>query len=514
MATSGEQRALVRAESTRLLLKQMPVALIVNVANATLLALVLSRAQPRDLFVFWWLALVALSSARLLAWWRLSRREPLTTDRLDAWRRRTLSGSVVSGTLWGMGAFIFFPEDPLHQAFVALVVGGMAAGAAAGLAWSLPVYYGYMLPSVLPLAGRFFLEGTLVHAVTGSMVLIYALALSLFASNQHAAFTSALTLQQDRARLADELKRLLRHLEQRVQERTRELRLANEKLQNEIAERERAEAAERRARAAAEEANAAKSVFLAAASHDLRQPFQGLRLYLEVLKRELTTEKQQDIARQLSSILDSAQELLDTLMSLSALESGRVEPVVQACALRDLIDPIARECRMAAQKKGLRLRAHPCPGVAVSTDPVLFSRMLRNLVINAICHTVTGEILIGCRARKDHIRIEVWDTGLGIPEDKLDEVFGAFYRLRERQQALDKGLGLGLWIVARTAQLLRHDIGVRSRVGRGSVFWITVPRPDRSPSVTSGPTSPAGAVRRSTSAGVSRPRAPAGRASQ
>ncbi|BAU49196.1 histidine kinase [Sulfurifustis variabilis] len=492
MATSGEQEARVRAESTRLLLKQIPVALIVNIANATLLALVLSRVQARDLFVFWWLALVTLSSVRLLAWWRLSRTEPLTADRLGLWRRRTVSGSVVSGTLWGVGAFVLFPEEPFHQVFVAFVIGGMAAGAAAGLSYSLPVYYGYLLPSVLPLAGRFFLEGTFVHTVMGGMVLIYALALSLFAGNQHAVLTSALTLQQDRARLSDELKSLLQNLEQRVQARTRELRLANEKLTNEIAERERAEAAERQARAEAEEANAAKSVFLAAASHDLRQPFQSLRLYLEVLKRELTAERQQDIARQLTSILDSTQELLDTLMNLSALETGMVKPAVQECALQSLIDPIAKECRIAAQKKGLQLRTRPCPGTSVSTDPVLFSRMLRNLVINAIRHTMTGEILIGCRTRRDHIRVEVWDTGLGIPEDKLAEVFGAFYRLRERQQLLDKGLGLGLWIVARTAQLLRHDVGVRSRVGRGSVFWIVVPRPGRTPTAARDDAGPGG----------------------
>lgn len=482
MATSGEREAALRAESTRLLLKQIPVALTVSIANATLLALVLSRLQPRDLFVYWWLLLVALSSVRLYGWWRLSRREPPAADRLDVWRRRTISGSAVSGALWGMGAFIFFPEDPLHQVFVAFVVGGMAAGAAAGLAWSLPVYYGYMLPSLLPLTGRFFLEGTFVHAIMGGMLLIFALALSLFANNQHAVLYSALTLQQDRTRLAEELKTLLQHLEQRVQARTQELRLANEKLHTEIAERERAEAAERRARAEAEEANAAKSVFLAAASHDLRQPFQGLRLYLEVLKRELTTDRQRDLTRQLTSILDSAQELLDTLMNLSALETGIVQPSVQECALQDLIEPIGRECRMAAQKKGLQLRTHACPGVAVTTDPVLFSRMLRNLVTNAIRHTATGEILIGCRMRKDHIRVEVWDTGLGIPEDKLADVFGAFYRLKARQHVLDKGLGLGLWIVARTAQLLRHEVGVRSRVGRGSVFWITVPRPGPTPS--------------------------------
>lgn len=337
---------------------------------------------------------------------------------------------------------------------------------------------------MLPLAARFFLEGSLAYIVMGGMVLIYAVALSLFAGNQHAVLTSALALKLDKSRLAGELANLLQNLEQRVQERTHELRVANERLTKEIAERQRAEGAERHARALAEEANAAKSIFLAAASHDLRQPFQGLRLYLEVLKRELTTEKQRDVGRHLSTILDGAQELLDTLMNLSALETGMVEPHIQCCDLQALIDPIARESRIVAQRKGLELRVHPCSGIDAMTDAVLFSRVLRNLVTNAIRHTGTGGILIGCRPRRDHVRIEVWDTGPGILEDKLAEVFGAFYQVRNRQQLLGKGLGLGLWIVARTAQLLQHEIGVRSRVGRGSVFWITVLRPEPAPTVS------------------------------
>lgn len=484
MATAREQAADVYAESMRLLLKQIPVVLIVNIANATLVAVILSHAQPHDLLVYWWLALVTLSSVRLFFWWRLSQREPLTAERLRLWQKRTLSGSIVSGTLWGAGAFVLFPEQTLYQVFFAFVVGGMAAGAAASLSYSLPIYYGYLLPSVLPLAARFFIEGSPVYIVMGGMVLIFAVALSLFAGNQHAVLTSALALKLDKSRLAGELAGLLHNLEQRVQERTRELRVANEKLKNEIAERQRAEEAERRARALAEEANAAKSIFLAAASHDLRQPFQGLGLYLEVLKRELTTDRQRDVARHLSTILDGAQDLLDTLMTLSALETGMVEPDIQDCGLQALIDPIARESRIVAQRKGLELRVHPRPDIHASTDPVLFSRMLRNLVTNAIRHTGAGGILIGCRRRRDHVRVEVWDTGPGIPEDKLSEVFGAFYQMPGRETMLGRGLGLGLWIVARTAQLLRHDIGVRSRVGRGSVFWITVPRPEPSPNST------------------------------
>jgi two-component system, sensor histidine kinase len=474
LATRGGQPAGVRAESMRLLLKQIPAALAVNVTNATLMALVLARVQS-FLPLALWVAMLAVVSARLLLWWRLSHRDPPLPERLELWEKRALLGSIVSGTLWGAGAFLLFPEHDFYQVFVAFVLGGMAAGAAAGLSYSLPIYFGFLLPSVIPLAARFFLEGTPGHTVMGAMVLIFALALSLFARNQHAALTTALTLQFDKGRLAAELTDLLQNLEQRVQERTNELRLANAQMGVEIAERQRAEEAERQARSEAEQANAAKSVFLAAASHDLRQPFQGLRLYLDVLNRELTTEKQRDVAKRISATLDAGQALLDTLMDLSALETGKIEPAIQEFRPQDLIDHVAEEFRITAQQKGLLLRVHACPTEPVTTDPVLFSRVLRNLITNALRHTTKGKVLIACRKRKDHVRVEVWDTGAGIPEDRLKDIFEAFYQINRREQVLGKGLGLGLWIVARMAQLLHYRIEVKSRLGRGSVFSINIP---------------------------------------
>lgn len=473
----------VRTESMGLLLQQIPMALAVNVINASLMALVLSRVQPPDGIVWWWLAALWVTSIRVLLWWFQSRYEPLTPERFGRWQRRAFLGSTVSGTLWGTGAFLLFPDQGFYQVFIAFVVGGMAAGAAAGLSYSLPVYFGYLFPSVLPLAARFFLEGTPDHAIMGAMVLIFSLALALFARNQHAVLTTALTLQIDKARLANELADLLKNLEQRVQERTNDLRLANERLTVEIAERQRAEAAERHARSLAEQANAAKSIFLAAASHDLRQPFQGLRLYLDLLNRQLTTEQQREAMKHVSSTLRAVRDLLDALMDLSALESGKIQPDVREYGPLDLIEPIAEEFRIVAEQKGLRLRARSCPAVTVATDPVLFSRMLRNLVANALRHTTHGGILIACRRRADHVRIEVWDTGHGIPEDKLSDIFTAFYQVSSRQHVLGKGLGLGLWIVARTAQLLRHDIEVKSRPGKGSIFAIRIPRRTASPDI-------------------------------
>lgn len=466
----------VRAASVRLLFRQLPVALAANVVNATLVALVLARVEPTGRILLWWMAMLAVVSARMVLWWNWKRRGPSPHERLELWERRMFFGALTTGSLWGIGAFLLFPEEEFYQIFLAFVVGGMAAGAAVSLSYSLSSYFAFLLTSVLPLAARFMLAGTAAHTAMGAMALIFILVLSLFARNQHAVLTGALATQVEKSLLADELAELLQHLEQRVQERTNELRVANEKLVAEIAERQRAEEAERQARAEAERANIAKSTFLAAASHDLRQPVQSLRLYLDALNMDLTTETQRTIAKQMSMVLDNTLHLLDTLLDLSALETGKIQPAVQPCKLQDLIAPIADEFHMVARQKGLLLRVRSCSGEVVPTDPVLFSRMLRNLVINAIRHTPTGKILIACRRRRDHVQVEVWDTGTGVPEEKLKAIFNAFYRLDTRPQVLGKGMGLGLWIVTRTAKLLQHEIEVKSRPGHGSVFAIKMYR--------------------------------------
>jgi signal transduction histidine kinase len=465
--------AKVRVEGMHLLLRHIPIALAVSLVNATLTALVLARVKPIEYVAGWWLAMLALVGVRLLSWWHGSQREPPSPATVDLWERRIRLGAILSGLLWGVGGLLLFPEQQAYQVFIAFVVGGMAAGAAAGLSYSLPSYFGFLLPSVVPVAGRFFAEASPVHYAMGSMMLIFAAALSLFARNQHAVFTRALGLQLERSQLAADLEELLQSVESRVQERTEELRQANRKLAEEIAERQRAEEAERLARAEADLANATKSVFLAAASHDLRQPLQSLRLYLDTLTRQLTTDKARLLAVRLSTILDSTRDLLNSLMDLSALESGSVAPAMQRRRLSNLVEEIAAESRIVAEKKGLALRLRNCPAATiVKTDPLMLTRVLRNLVANAIRHTANGQILIACRVRRDHVCVQVWDTGPGISAERTKQIFKAFYS----RHALGEGLGLGLWIVARTAHLLQHEVSVRSKLGKGSVFSVKIAR--------------------------------------
>jgi signal transduction histidine kinase/ActR/RegA family two-component response regulator len=229
------------------------------------------------------------------------------------------------------------------------------------------------------------------------------------------------------------------------------------------------------ARDEAERATKSKSRFLSAANHDLRQPFQAIHLFLHLLQSKINDPSQQSLVTRIQEAVQSGETLLTSLLELSTLEAGNVRPVVVRVPVSDVLEKLIREFDAAAVAKGLRLRFMPC-GAVVTTDPTLLERMLRHLIGNAIRFTAKGSVMVGCRRCGNRIRIEVWDTGYGIPEDRQAAIFEEFTQIpgpgsRDR----GRGLGLGLAIVERIASLLGHSIEVRSTVGKGSVFSITLP---------------------------------------
>jgi len=239
-------------------------------------------------------------------------------------------------------------------------------------------------------------------------------------------------------------------------------------------ERERLLEREAERRREAEQANAAKSRFLAAASHDLRQPFQAMRLYHFLLEQGLADERAREVHRQLGTAMESGESLLNALLDVSTLESGTVQPRLADMAVRDLIAAKLAEVQPAAAAKGLHLRSRACDMV-VRSDPLLLGRILGNLLANAVRYTERGGVLVACRRRAGALRIEVWDTGAGIPPEQLETVFEEFVQLGNPARDPGRGLGLGLSVVRRTAHLLGHPLDVRSVPGRGSCFAVTVP---------------------------------------
>lgn len=236
----------------------------------------------------------------------------------------------------------------------------------------------------------------------------------------------------------------------------------------------------RAATARAEAANASKGRFLAAVSHDLRQPLQSLRLLTSVLRRRHGDAESALIFKPMEASIFALKELLDSLLDLSKLDAGAVLPDPQPVVLADLLERLNNEFRPQIELKGLRLRVRTPRRrghgeLAMRTDAALLMAILRNLLSNAAKHTPAGGILIGCRVRAGHVLVQVWDTGTGIPVGELDRIFEEYYQLDNPNRDQSLGLGLGLAIVDRLSRLLDHPVTVRSRLGRGSMFEVTVP---------------------------------------
>ncbi len=241
-----------------------------------------------------------------------------------------------------------------------------------------------------------------------------------------------------------------------------------------VTARKRAEDEANAARMLAESANLGKSRFLAAASHDLRQPLQTLSLLNGLLARRVKDKEALGLVERGGEALMAMSGMLNTLLDINQLEAGVVRPDVQDFPIADLLDPLRTEFAYHAKAKGLGWRVPACR-MTVRTDPRLLEQMVRNLLSNALKYTRKGRLLLGCRRRGDRLRIEVWDTGLGIPEAQLRAIFEEFHQIDNPARELSRGLGLGLAIVQRLGDLLGHTVDVRSREGRGSVFSIEVP---------------------------------------
>lgn len=225
----------------------------------------------------------------------------------------------------------------------------------------------------------------------------------------------------------------------------------------------------------AEKASKDKSTFLAAASHDMRQPLQAMHLFLYALKKNEDSSSNLEIIAHLEQTAACLGDLLDRLLDLSRLESGVVKIEKQKCSIRSMFGHLVEEYGPTAADKGLRLDFVSC-ALDVFSDPILLEDILRNLIANAIKNTERGRVLIGCRRKgADELQIQVWDTGKGISEDQQLKIFDEFYQLGVNSNNAQKGLGLGLSIVQKVAALLNHKVGVSSEPGRGTVFSITVP---------------------------------------
>jgi CheY-like chemotaxis protein/anti-sigma regulatory factor (Ser/Thr protein kinase) len=240
----------------------------------------------------------------------------------------------------------------------------------------------------------------------------------------------------------------------------------------------------------AEAADRAKSVFLAAASHDLRQPIHAMGLFLTALRSmaqapAVPAEEITDICRRMQASLDSLGQLLNMLLDVSRLDANAVQIVREPTDLAAVLHELGQAFQPLVREKGLQLRVAPTD-LWVHTDPTVLRRILTNLLSNAVRYTPRGRVLLGCRRRGSEVEIQVWDSGIGIAPEQREAIFEEFYQIGQStaQHHEAHGLGLGLPIVKRSAHLLQAPLDLCSEPGRGSMFCIRLPRcqaPERAP---------------------------------
>lgn len=259
-----------------------------------------------------------------------------------------------------------------------------------------------------------------------------------------------ITAYKDAAR---ELRTLTSTLENRIEKSTRDLRIA---------------------KAEAERANRNKTRYVAAAVHDLLQPLNAARLFGGALRRQLPDLPERDLLDRVEHALQALDSQLTSMLDLSRLEAGALKPNVDVFALSPLLQSLARQFGIVAQARGLEL-SFVDTRAWIRSDTILLRRVLQNFLSNALHYTPRGHVLLGCRRAAGTLRIEVWDTGIGIPDDQRQAIFQEFHRLDTGLDSDERSAGLGLSIVKRVAQLLGHPLRLRSWPGHGSVFAISVP---------------------------------------
>ena len=391
-----------------------------------------------------WYAALALCTAGLVFAVRRFDRVQLEVSQAPLWERRHQLFSVSLAVIWAVGLqMAVTPANASEQLAMALLAAGMGWATINAMAHSRVTYFLWCSVFVLPLAARLLFEGTEFGlSVGGLLVISWAYGL-VFAERTHRFWRETLALRFQNDDLVREL----------------------------VQERNRAE----QARLEAEAANRAKSQFLAAASHDLRQPLQAISLFTSAMAHRL---QQEDLAPLVDNIQESVAALssqFNSLLDLSRLEAQEVKPQCRHVQLQMLLAQLELDQSLVAKQKGLELRFVPCNRVSVYTDPMLLQRILRNLVGNAIRHTEKGRILVGCRRKPGAVLIQVWDTGRGIPEADLPRIFEEFVQLDRPRGERAGGVGLGLSIVDRLARLLGHPLAVTSSPDRGTCFSIEVP---------------------------------------
>lgn len=446
----------VRAEQARTLYRNCPVGVLGAGSGALLLAtgFALSGRADVGLATLWSGLMIGCVAAHLLLCLFYWRADPPDS----AWRRWLGLFTLVAGiegAVWFCGAYWMGSASDLNQELIVLLVSSVvASGAVPVFGAYLPTYAAFFFPTILPHLGFALFYNYPLHWLMAGMIVAYLVAMPLIARVAYQQLVESLRLRFENIDLIEDLR-----------------------LQKEVAD----------------QANRAKSNFLAAASHDLRQPIHALGLFIAALRGRAMDDEATRLVDHIDESVGAMDGLFASLLDISKLDAGVVEAHLEPVAVGPLLERLCREHTAEAAAKGVTVGLVRS-SVVVSSDHALLERALRNILSNAVRYTDRGRVLVGCRRGRRSLRIEVWDTGRGIPAAQQEEVFQEFFQLGNPERDRTKGLGLGLAIVRRVLPLIDGALTLTSTPGRGSVFRLTVPLApaDAVSGAVAGPVAPQG----------------------
>ena len=411
--------------------------------GAAILCTVLWDREDVALMALWFTAILVNQAWRGLLVRAYRRAAPTIAD-APRWGSYWSVGSTLAGALWGMAAVVMFPVSPPHQALLIVCIFSVILGGLNLTAVYKASFYGFALAALVPLVARVALEGGRVHWFTALVLLVVLVFVLSFGRRLNDLLTHSLAIRHENVDLIEKL--------------TAETLAAKS------------------ARAAAETANRAKSQFLAAASHDLRQPLHAMGLFSAALSAKARDPEMKPLAISIHASVEALECLFGQLLDLSRLDAGALTPERSEVPLEPLFERLAIAFGPQAAARGLVLRVVSTTS-CVDSDPLLLERILRNLLANALRYTRSGGVVLGARQQGMSIRIDVVDTGIGIADPDRERIFDEFVRIggAARDEG-GRGLGLGLAIVRRLCALLDHPLALSSRPGRGSRFSVSVPR--------------------------------------
>jgi len=441
-ADDGSLSEKVRAEQIRTVYLHSPATTIGSLVAGAFLVWMAWDKVATGVIASWAAALLLHQAVRVYHYGAYLRANPGPAESAR-WGRLYIGAAVIAGLIWGAsGIFFYVPDGIVEQTYLALILFGFVSLTIPSISIFAPAFYPLVVLVLTPFIIRCLASGN-KHEIALAIPLGIALVIGLmFGRKVSLLVDEAIRRRFENVELIEALSR-----------------------QKEIAEA---------ARAQAEAANRSKTQFFAAANHDLRQPLHALGLMAAALSERSRDAGVTGLVAGINASVEALEALFNELLDMSKLDAGAVKPELRDFPVSRVLDRLRLELAPEAAEKGLRFRVRPTRAW-VRSDPVLLERILRNLISNAIRYTARGGVLFGVRRRRSALALEVWDSGVGIPESERGRIFEEFYQLGTHARSSRKGLGLGLAIIQRLCTLLGYRVRVDSRPGRGSVFRFEVP---------------------------------------